>query len=121
VKHESKIFRHNKWIEVETEIPNDVAAPRSGNRKSKDPYAHLLLSTAAKAFAAMNCPKAMVWAWIVYKTLASGDDTIDVPNGALAQYGVSRQVKYLALRQLEQEGLIKVGRETRKTCTVTIL
>jgi hypothetical protein len=66
----------------------EAAAPVK--RKKIEPFVKVRLATAATAYTAMNCPKAMV---------------CTVPNGALAKFGVSRKVKSLALRQLEAAGL----------------
>jgi hypothetical protein len=117
------VVRHGREIEVEEVTGDDTApAPAARCRKPKDkPFAFLYLSPAAKAFAAMNCPKAMVWAWLVHKARTTGSNAITIPNGALAKYGVSRRVKHLALRQLEQAGLITVERKPRKTLVVTLV
>ncbi len=109
------IIRHGREIEVE-DVP-----PRGTKGLKTELFAILDLSPAAKAFTAMNCPKAMVWAWLVHKARTTDSNTITIPNGPLAKYGVSRQIKYLALQQLEQAGLITVERKPRKTPVVTLV
>jgi hypothetical protein len=42
----------------------------------------------------------------VHQARRTGKNTVAVPNGALAKYGVSRKQKYLALRQYEAAGVI---------------
>lgn len=97
----------------------EAAAPVK--RKKTELFAMLRLKRAAAAYAAMNCSKAMVWAWLMHQTRKTGKVTVAVPNGALAKWGVSRDVKRDALRQLEAAGLIVVDRPSRKTPTVTLL
>jgi hypothetical protein len=96
-----------------------AAAPTK--RKKIEPYAGVKLGAAARAFTAMNCPKAMVWVWLMHQTRKTGKHTVAVPNGVLAKYGVSRDVKSSALRQLEADGLIAVKRPARKNPIVTIV
>jgi hypothetical protein len=96
----------------------EVAAPVK--RQNATPSVMLSLAWVAKAAFATNCPKAMVWVWLVYRAWQTKNQTVAVPNGALAKYGVSRKVKSLALRQLEASGLITIERRTRKTPIVTL-
>ena len=97
----------------------EAAAPVK--RKKIAPFVKVHLAAAAAAYTAMNCPKAMVWVWLLHRSWYKKSTTIDVPNGALAKFGVSRKVKSLALRQLEAAGLITVEQPSRKTPTVTLL
>lgn len=90
------------------------------HKKVKPFVSRIELGTAAKAFAATGCTKAMVWLWLLHQAWKTGKKTIIVPNGALAEYGVSRKVKYSALRQLEEAGLIIVEWRSRKTPVVTL-
>ena len=97
----------------------EAAAPVK--RKKPVPFVKVRLATAATAYTALNCPKAMVWLWLLHRSWYAKSTTIAVPNGALAKWGVSRDVKRDALRQLEAAGLIVVDRPSRKTPTVTLL
>jgi hypothetical protein len=97
----------------------EAAAPKK-HKKAKA-FAIVELDMAANAFQAVNCPKAMVYLWLVHQARKTGKKTVAVPNGALAKYGVSRRVKHLALRQLERAGLITVERKPRKTLVVTLV
>jgi hypothetical protein len=85
------------------------------------PYVKLPLAWAAKAAAATNTHKAMVWLWLVHRTRLTGSATVAVPNGALAKYGISRKVKKVALEQLEAAGLIAVERRPRRAPIATVL
>ena len=96
-----------------------AAAPTK--RKKVKLFAVVELDNIAKAFAAVKCPKAMVYIWLVQQTRKTGNSTVAMPNGALARYGVSRKVKYLALQQYEKAGLITVEWCLRKTPVVTLL
>jgi hypothetical protein len=97
----------------------EAAAPTKHNKT--EPFARIALPLAARVFAAMNCPKAMVWVWLVHQTRKTGKPTVVVPNRALVRYGVSRDVKSSALRQLEAAGWITVKRSTCKNPIVTIV
>jgi hypothetical protein len=97
----------------------EAAAP--AKRKKNKPFVKVELGAAAKAFTGMNCPKAMVYLWLVHQVWKKKKNTVAIPNGALNQYGISRKVKYLALQQLEEVGLITVEWRSRKTPVVTLL
>jgi hypothetical protein len=90
-------------------------------RKKAKPFAIVELDAAAKAFAAMNCPKATVYVWLMHRARMTGKSTTAVPNGVLAKYGVARETKRRALRELETGGLIAVEQRPRKTPRVTLL
>ena len=89
--------------------------------KKTAPFAVVLLQEAAKAFAVANCPKATLWLWLLHQTRKTGKRTVAVPNGAVAKYGVSREIKRRALRQWEAAGLIAIEQRSRKTPVVTLL
>jgi hypothetical protein len=90
-------------------------------RKKIEPFATVVLREAARAFAAANCQKAMVWLWLIHQARKTGKKTVPVPNGALVKYGVSREIKRLALLQWEKAGLIAIERRPQKTPIVTLL
>jgi hypothetical protein len=96
-----------------------AAAP--AKRKKVKAFAIVELDRAAKAFKAVNSPKAMVYLWLVHQARKTGKQTVAVPNGALAKYGVSRKVKYAALQQYETAGVITVEWRPRKTPLATLL
>src|SRR6516162_6365834 len=77
-------------------------------------FVMLSLPRTAKACAATNCQKAMVWVWLTYRVWQTKSATVAIPNSALARYGIIRKVKYLALKQLEAAGLISVERRHQK-------
>jgi hypothetical protein len=98
-----------------------AAAP--AKHKKTAAFAVILLQEAAKAFAVANCPKATLWLWLwlLHQTRKTGKRTVAVPNGAVAKYGISREMKRRALRQWEAAGLVAVERGSRKTPVVTLL
>ena len=96
-----------------------AAAPTK--RKRTTPFAMVSLPAAAKAFAVANCPKATLWLWLLHQARKTGKRTVAVPNGAVAKYGVSREIKRRALRQWEAAGLVSIERGSRKTPIVTLL
>ena len=99
----------------------ELAAAAPIKRTKIAPYVKLPLAWAAKAAAATNTHKAMMWVWLVHQARLTGSATVAVPNGALAKYGISRRAKRLALKQLEAVGLIVVERRPRRTPIVTVL
>ena len=89
--------------------------------KKTRPFAKVYLDTAARAYAALNCQKAMVWAWLIHRAWKRQSRSITVPNAELAKFGVKPDAKARALRQLEAVGLIEIDRRPRKTPLVTLL
>jgi hypothetical protein len=110
-------------------MTDDCAARRKAELEARAPmkrkkgklFAVVGLEAAAKACAAVNCPKAMLYLWLVHQTRKTGGRTVAVTNGVLAKYGVSREIKRRALRELEAGGLITIERRSRKTPLVTLL
>ncbi len=90
-------------------------------RRKTEPFAILPLAQAAKAAAATNCHRLMVWIWLVQQVRKTRAAAVAVSNEALAKYGVGRKAKRLALRQLEAAGLIAVVRHKGKTPVVKLL
>lgn len=97
----------------------EAAAPVK--RKKAKPYAAAELEGAAKAFAALGCPKAMVYLWLVRRARMAGKRTITAPSGELAKYGVHREMKRRALKELEGGGVIMIEGRPGKTPSVTLL
>jgi hypothetical protein len=95
-----------------------AAPPR---RKKTKPFAILDLTEASRAYAAMNCHKAMVYTWLVHQARKTGKWTVDVPNGILSKYGVTRKTKTRALNRLAAAGIITIEKSPRKTPRVTLL
>jgi hypothetical protein len=90
-------------------------------RKRAEPFALLPLSLAARAAAATNTRRALVWVWLVQQARRTGCNAVVMSNEALAGYGVSRKMKALALRQLQEAGLVAVARPAGKAPIVTLL
>ncbi len=99
----------------------ELRAAAPAKRRKTEPFAVVDLALAAAACRAMNCPKAMVWLWLVHKARSTGKAAVPVPNGALAKLGVSPDAKLRALRQLEAAGLITLERRSRKTPIAVLL
>jgi hypothetical protein len=98
----------------------ELEASAPTKRKRAEPFARIPLPAAAQAAIATRCGKLMVWIWLLHRSWRDRSMTVPVPNGALTKYGVSRRVKYLALSQLEDAGMITVDRRSRKTVVVTL-
>ena len=99
----------------------ELRAAAPVKRKKTTPFAMVALAAAAKAFKVANCRKATLWLWLQHETRKTGSRNVAVPNGALAKYGVSREIKRRALRQWEAAGLIVIKGDLRKTPIVTLL
>jgi hypothetical protein len=99
----------------------ELKAKEPVKRKKIRPFAKVYLNHTARAFAALNCQKAMVWVWLVHRAWKRQCLTVSVPNGELAKLGVSPDAKGRALRQLEAAGFILIDRRPRKTPFVTML
>jgi hypothetical protein len=112
------VNRQGRLIEVET---LDTGISTKVRRRRSDAFATVPLQWAAKALAATNSRKAMVAVWLIYRAWQTKSSTFVVPNTALTNYGVTRKVKYLALRQLAAAGLIAVEWRFRKSPVVTLL
>jgi hypothetical protein len=112
------IDRRGKLITVET-LTNPAATKI--RRRRPGTFVQVPLASAARAYAAMHSPKAMVWLWLQYQVWKTKSKVVAVPNGVLAEYGVSPDVKRAALLQLEVAGLITVDRRPRQTPIVTVL
>jgi hypothetical protein len=113
-KMASLMSEHDKKRLAELE----AAAPK--RQKKTALFAYMPLKAAAKAFAAMNCPKAFVWAWLMHKAKMTGNPTVLVPNAAPTKYGITRFAKYRALEQLEAAGLISIEWRGRKSPRMTL-
>jgi hypothetical protein len=90
-------------------------------REKDPPFAIVDLAKAAKAFAAMGCPKAMAYVWLMHETRKTGKRTVAMPNGELVKYGISREIKRRALKELEADGAVAVNWRPKKTPFVTLL
>jgi hypothetical protein len=105
------------WSKVHVrELKQDGLGARRVER-----FAHLPLAWAAKAAAATNTRRALVWVWLVQQARRTGCDAVAMSNEALAEYGVSRKIKALALRQLEAAGLVAIERRPGKAPLVRLL
>jgi hypothetical protein len=105
------------WSKVQVrELKQDGLAGQSVER-----FAHLPLAWAAKAAAATNTRRALVWIWLVQQARRTGCDAVAMSNEALAEYGVSRKIKALALHQLEAARLVTIERRPGKAPLVRLL
>jgi hypothetical protein len=104
-----------------TQRKAELEARAPVKRKKTKLFAVIKLEAASNAFAAMSCPRAMVYVWLVHKARMTGKKAIPVPNGVLVKYGVYREVKRRALKELEAAGLIAIEQRPRKTPIVTLL
>jgi hypothetical protein len=110
-----KIFKHGKWIKVETLV--STTKPKRRDHL----FAKVYLQPAAKAAKATQNHQLFVWIWLQHLAWDSHSSTFPVPNAALAQYGISRAVKWKALESFEAAGLISIVRHKTKSPVVTLI
>jgi hypothetical protein len=89
--------------------------------KQKEAFVRIPLWFAAEAAKATKTPASLVYIYLVYRAWKARSTTFSLPNGYLRQWGVSREVKRTALRNLEAAGLIVVDRRHGKTPNVTLV
>jgi hypothetical protein len=98
------------------------APPRVGRaRKASDRFVEVPLWWAEQAARATSTPKAFVWIWLLHMAWRAKNSTFTISNEQLRAFGVHRNTKYQALRELERAGLIQVSREGKKAPLVTLL
>ena len=63
----------------------------------------------------------LVWLYIHHRVWSDKANTVLIGNKTFSTWGVSRKVKYTALRRLAEAGLIAVQWRVRRSPTVTLL
>lgn len=106
------------WVEKRLA---ELHAAAPVKRKKTELFAVVPLASAAAAYRALKCPRAMVWLWLLHQARKTGKSTVAVPNGVLVRYGVSREIKRRALQELAAAGLVTIEQRQRKTPVVTLL
>ena len=96
-----------------------AAAP--ARRKKFQSYVKVPLKLTARAAAAIGDRRLFVWIWLLHRTWQRGTATVVVPSAALQKYGVSRDVKRHALKQLEAAGLITIDWRPHRNPVVTLV
>jgi hypothetical protein len=119
----SYIVRDGKRIAVET--IETAAAPRRSKGKRPKPFVISdvqQLLAAANAVANLGGRALLVWHYILYETRLRNTDTVSLSNVKLAEWGVTRHLKYKALDRLATAGLISIERVgKRRSPRVTLL
>jgi hypothetical protein len=95
------------------------AAP--AKHEKKVPFAKVPLPLAAEAAAATGGLRLFVWLWLLHRSWQRQTRAVVVPNTALRQYGISREVKRRALNDLAAAGIISVEYRPYKNPMVTLL
>jgi hypothetical protein len=94
---------------------------RTRKQKRAGDFAIINLKAAARAFRGMNCHKAMVYVWLIHQSRKTGNRVVPVTNTALAEFGISRDTKYAALKDLAAIGVIELEQQPRKNPTATLI
>jgi DNA-binding MarR family transcriptional regulator len=110
------VTRQGKRIEVETVETN----PR---RRRTDRYIGCPLTWMKRVMSIMKTPQQLAVAvWLHRRRAICGNDLFTVPNQELRkELGLTRQVKYRTLRQLEKAGAITLIHDGKHATRVTIL
>jgi hypothetical protein len=90
-------------------------------QKRSEKFARMELEWTAQAAQAANCPCCVVLTVIQFLIWDKKSLTISLPNAMLQRFGVSRWVKYRVLRDLERAGHIRLGRQGKRSLTITVL
>jgi hypothetical protein len=97
----------------------EAAAPIKRKKKA-EPFVKVPLWWATAAAKATRTTKAPVWMRLLHLAWKGQQRTFCLPNGWLAEQGVSRFTKNRALKELEAAGLITIERRRRKSPRVTV-
>jgi hypothetical protein len=117
------VIAHGKRIEVEDldDPPHVKARAAKRAKRREEAFAMLPLEWAADAAKAIKMPRTMVLVLLQYMAWKTKSQTFPLPNGLLAQYGVSRELKRRVLAKLEASGLIEIERQGKQNPTITLL
>jgi len=99
----------------------ELEATAPVKRKKTERFVKVPLWWVAAAAKATHTPATIVCIELLYAAWKAKTATFPLPNGRLQRLHVNRETKRRVLRALEDGGLIKVERSTRKTPIVTLL
>jgi hypothetical protein len=118
----SYVIRHGRRIEIETQPdPPEVAAKLQKQKKRKqEAFAMVPLWWAGRAAKATKAPEVLVCVELWHRAWKAKGQSFTMPNGGLAEHGITRKVKSRILRSLEVGGEITVERQPRKTPKITL-
>ena len=114
------VIREGKRIEVDT---LEVDSPELQKRQRVKREAFVMLPY-ERTMAAANLGGAtlVVLVELAYRKFRTKSNSVPLTNSALRAVGISRKAKLLALRQLEELGMVEVSwRGERRSPLVTIL
>ena len=103
------------------QVPEPVQNKKAPRRRAEGAFVIAEIRQLRPAMQALACPAALVWMFLMYETRRRRTGTITVSNTALAEWGISRKVKYYALARLEADNLIAVSKAGKRSPLVRIL
>jgi DNA-binding transcriptional ArsR family regulator len=112
------VFRHGKRIEVEV---LDPPKSRQLRKVTSAAFAKTYLSEAAARAKALNEPLVFIMPLLDHLAWKTKGATFPLSNELLARYGVSRKVKYRALRRLREAGIVDIQNSPGRAMIVTLL
>jgi CRP-like cAMP-binding protein len=101
--------------------PGAAAKAEQIAKRRQNQFVRFPLSWADKLRTARRTATYRVAMHLLFQCWKSNTRAVSLSNMALAAAGVSRREKWRALAELEQLGLIRVGRHPRKSPTITVL
>jgi hypothetical protein len=116
----SKLFTSNpsKWIDV-IELPTN-AKPTARRRRMEIAFVLVPLAELARMAEATNSRRLFVWAWIRYEIWRTKSATLSISNEALRPYGINRDMKIRALRDIARTGAITIQQCGKQAVVVTV-
>jgi hypothetical protein len=91
-------------------------------KRHREPFVQISHSSLTSGVAVLHSAAQLaVWVYIHYRVWAEKQNTVAISNGGLSTWGVGRKTKYVALRILEDAGLIKIERRHSQSPRVTLL
>jgi len=89
---------------------NGKAVPVKFPKKKKkvDPYTRIYFKSDLLFSTIAGEAGSKIYAYLRWQTGMNGKDYYAITNDYLAQYKITRQTKYAALKKLKKEGLIKI-------------
>jgi hypothetical protein len=107
-----------KWIKVE--VLNPDGQPTARRRRMETAFVQVPLKEAAAIAKVTNCKKFFVWLWLLHEAWRTKSTTASVSNGALEPYGINRDMKYRALKDIARTGAITIHSLHRHAVKVTV-
>ncbi len=113
-------------LELPADIVSDIGQVPAGNQKGKkprrvEPFLQIPHTAIVAGSKVLGGRRFLVWLYVHHRVWSDKANTVLIGNKTLSTWGVSRKVKYTALRRLAEAGLIAVQWRVRRSPIVTLL